>query len=266
MNMHLTIHRPFVIGMMIILCAATHGSAQDNRYVSVATQLSVGGANVLDTYLSPEKYRGAEYRFVSEVDRDSRKHDGITYNLTHEGAYAYLHNRAVTAHEYVGHYDFSYAVMRRWRLADDRLQLAAGVMADAFVGFNYNNRNSNNPAQGYGSLALGARFSCSYSFTLFHKCMTVNYEGRVPLFGVMFSPNYGQSYYEMFNRGNYDHNIVAYSVCPFQLRQQLSLDIPIAKRTALRIGYLGDIRQAEPNNLKQHHYYNAATVGVVIRK
>ena len=142
--MHLTIHRPFVIGMMIILCAATHGSAQDNRYVSVATQVSVGGANVLDTYLSPEKYRGAEYRFVSEVDRDSRKHDGITYNLTHEGAFAYLHNRAVTAHEYVGHYDFSYAVMRRWRLADDRLQLAAGVMADAFVGFNYNNRNFNN--------------------------------------------------------------------------------------------------------------------------
>ncbi|MCR5069491.1 MAG: DUF3316 domain-containing protein, partial [Prevotella sp.] len=136
--MHLTIHRPFVIGMMIILCAATHGSAQDNRYVSVATQVSVGGANVLDTYLSPEKYRGSEYRFVSEVDRDSRKHDGITYNLTHEGAFAYLHNRAVTAHEYVGHYDFSYAVMRRWRLADDRLQLAAGAMADAFVGFNYN--------------------------------------------------------------------------------------------------------------------------------
>ena len=252
--------------VVFFLLLASSLMAQETN---VATQLAAGSSNVLDTYLSPEKYRGMEWRFISEVDRNSRKHQwqdrGLSYNLTHEGAFAYLHNRVGNGHEYVGHYAFSYAVMHGWQLSPG-IRLSAGAVADADLGFSYNSRNGNNPAQGYGSLALGARFSCSYSFTLFHKCITVNYEGRVPLFGIMFSPNYGQSYYEMFNRGNYDNNIVAYSVSPLQLRQQLSLDIPIAKRTALRIGYLGDIRQAEPNNLKQHHYYNAATFGVVIRK
>lgn len=255
------------------LCECIPVCAQHSDIVAhtdVATQLSVGGANILDTYLSPEKYRGVEWRFISEVNRDSRKHqwsDGmLTYNLTHEGAFAYVHNRAGNAHEYVGHYDFSYAVSRRWNVLNDNLHFDVGAMVDALVGFNYNNRNGNNPAQGYGSLALGMRCSASYTFRLFGKCVTASYEGRISFVGMMFSPNYGQSYYEIFNRGNYDHNVMAYSFCPLQLRQQLAIDISVAGRTSLRIGYLNDIRQAKPNNLKQHHYYNAATIGVVIRK
>ena len=103
-------------------------------------------------------------------------------------------------------------------------------------------------------------------FLKFLSTITVNYQMRMPWLGMMFSPNYGQSYYEIFNRGNYDHNVMAYSFCPLQLRQQLAIDISVAGRTSLRIGYLNDIRQAKPNNLKQHHYYNAATIGVVIKK
>lgn len=250
--------------VFLLMCCGV-GHAQ-----TTATQLSIGGVDVLDTYLSPEKYHGVEWRFVSEVNRDSRKHQWqngvLTYNLTHEGAFAYVHNRVGNTHEYVGHYDFSYAVSRKWNLLDDDLHIDAGAMVDAFVGFNYNDRNGNNPAQGYGSLALGMRCSAAYTFTLFSKRITASYEARIPFVGVMFSPNYGQSYYEMFNLGNYDHNIVAYSVSPLQLRQQLAFDIPVARRTSLRIGYMCDIRQAKPNNLKQHHYYNAATIGVVIRK
>jgi hypothetical protein len=96
--------------------------------------------------------------------------------------------------------------------------------------------------------------------------MVARYELALPLAGIQFSPNYGQSYYEIFNKGNYDHNIVFTSIAAFQLRHQLSLDIPVAQRTSLRIGYLGDIRQATPNNLKQHQWYNAVIVGVTIKK
>jgi hypothetical protein len=82
----------------------------------------------------------------------------------------------------------------------------------------------------------------------------------------MFSPNYGQSYYEIFNEGVYDHNVVVTSVATFQLRQQLSLDIKVSPKAAIRIGYLCDIRQATPNNLKQHQWYNAALIGVTLRR
>lgn len=249
--------------LAVMLCIVTKGYAQHS---TVSTQIAIGSANVLDTYLSPEKYRGMEYRFVSDVVRHSDKHP-TTYQLTHEGAIGYTHNRSKNAHALTGHYDFAFAMMHDWSLMQDKLKLHAGGMADLNLGFNYNTRNSaNNPAQGYASLQIGPNVMAQYEITLFRKKMFLGYQARLPIAGIMFSPNYGQSYYEMFSENNYDNNVVFHAFKTFQIRQQLSLDIPVAKRTAIRIAYINDIRQTKPNNLKQHHYYNAGSIGFVINK
>lgn len=257
---------------LMMLCLPGHITAQETE---VATMLGVGGANMLDTYLSQEKYRGVEWRLMSEVRRDRLYMDslsmgstgGLTYGLSHELAFAYTHNRVRNGHEYSGHYVFAYSVTRRWDMLHDALHIYVGGMAEGLLGGTYNNRNSNNnPAQGYLSAAIGAHLAARYDLTVFGKRVTVGYEARYPLVGMMFSPNYGQSYYEIFNLGNYDHNIVVTSPATFQLRQQLTADVMLKGNTSLRLGYLCDIRQATPNNLKQHHYYNAVTIGIVIRK
>lgn len=235
----------------------------------VSTQLSVGHLNQLDTYLSNEKYYGTEWRFISEVIRDSKKHP-LTYFLIHEGAFANTHNRADNANELSGHYDFMYAAARRFQqsLSDhSSLKFYAGLFANIDLGFCYNTRtSSNNPAQGYASANIGPLLMARYDFELFHKNMSLTYEARSPFLGLMFSPNYGQSYYEIFNKGVYDHNVVFTSITTFQLRQQLSIDFYLTPRTALRIGYLGDIRQAEPNNLRQHQWSNSVVLGVTLKK
>ncbi len=231
----------------------------------VSTQLSIGHLNQLDTYLSQEKYRGPEWRFISDVVRDSKKHP-LTYMLSHEGAFANTHNRADNANCLSGHYDFAYTAMYRWTI-NDKVKMYAGLFGNIDLGFAYNTRNSaNNPAQGYASANIGPQVMARYTFRLWNKNMRLTYQARVPLVGLMFSPNYGQSYYEIFNEGNYDHNVVFTSIATFQLRHQLSLDIPVAERTALRIGYLGDIRQATPNNLKQHQWSNHVVLGVTITR
>ena len=257
--------------IIIVICQLLIVNCADAQESSVSTQLSIGHADHLDTYLSNERYRGTEWRFISSIVRDSKKHP-LTYSLTHEGAFANTHNRADNANELSGHYDFAYAALygfsiNRQALPEHSLKLYVGLFGSTSLGFCYNTRTSaNNPAQGYASVDIGPQVMARYNFTLFNTTLRLTYEARVPFIGIMFSPNYGQSYYEIFNEGNYDHNIVLTSVGTFQLRHQLSLDIPVAQRTSLRIGYLGNIRQAKPNNLKQHQWYNAVIVGVTLRK
>lgn len=83
----------------------------------------------------------------------------------------------------------------------------------------------------------------------------------MPLVGIAFSPNYGQSYYEIFSRGNYDHNVVFVSpLSGPQLHQMLTLDVRLW-RTTLTVGYLCDILQMEANDLKYHQYSHGILIG-----
>ena len=91
--------------------------------------------------------------------------------------------------------------------------------------------------------------------------MRLQYEATAPLAGLLFSPNYGQSYYEIFSRGNYDHNIVPTTpLCAPTLRHSLVLDIPL-KRSSIRVGYMGDFQPAEVNSLKYHTYSPLLLIG-----
>ena len=147
------------------------------------------------------------------------------------------------------------------------LTLRAGFMSDLYAGFAYNMHNSaNNPAQGYASLSIGGAAMGTYRLKIGEKTIPITYEVRVPMIGIMFSPAYGQSYYEMFNNGNYDNNIVVTSIAVPQLRHQLSAEYPVGKQINIRIGYLGDYRQSKPNDLKQHTYTNSLLIGFTLRK
>ncbi|MDE7085209.1 MAG: DUF3316 domain-containing protein, partial [Prevotella sp.] len=126
----------------------------------------------------------------------------------------------------------------------------------------YNTSNSNNPAQARAALNLMPTGVASYRFSLFGKPFQARYELNLPLCGIRFSPHYGQSYYEIFSRGDNDHNVVATSfVTAPEWRQLITLDAQLSRRITLRVGYLGNMQQARINGLHQHIYTHRFLIG-----
>lgn len=224
--------------------------------------IGVGATQLLDTYLSAEKYRGVELRVLSQTER--KKVDKVfSYEWLHEGGLVHAKNRSGNASEMAGSYHAAYGYYYNMDLLNSRLSLRLGARVGGYLGFVYNSRNSNNPAQARVALHLMPTAAAAYRFHWGGRPLAIHYEVSMPLCGVMFSPNYGQSYYEIFSKGNYDRNIVPVTIASTpSLRQTIALDFHWG-RTTWRVGYWGDYQQARVNQLKRHSYTHTLMVGYV---
>lgn len=251
-------------GILPLLGGVQKAQAQNAKTITNTRLIGVGGVNILDTYLSNEKYSGVGVRYISHTVRQ-REEGKWARLIVHQGSLTRTHNRAENSNQLGGDYKFTYGVLYDWQLLAGNLDIKAGGMVDANAGFLYNTRNSNNPAQARFNVDLGPVALATYRFRLGKMPLAVNAELSAPLCGLMFSPNYGQSYYEIFSEGNYDHNIVPTTIVSTpSLRGMLSLDFNIRK-TTVRVGYLGDFRQAKVNKLKYHEWTNMFVIGITRR-
>ena len=259
--------RPMRVFLLLFSLVSLSASAQTDtligrKVITNARMISLGAIEILDTYLSPEKYTGTELRYISHT---IRRHEECKWSqmIVHQGSIAQAGNRSGIGSEIAGRYQFSYGWHLNWQPIADRLQLKAGGMIDADLGFIYNTRNGNNPAQALAALNLTPSVAACYRLMIKRRAIDVSLEAEIPLIGLRFSPNYGQSYYELFAKGNYDHNIVPTFIgnAP-SMRHLLAVDFPLLGGTC-RIGYLGDFRQTNINHLKSHIYTHAVVIGVV---
>ena len=243
--------------------SAQEDSLRATRFVTRSLTVGGGFSNILETYLTPLEYTGGGTRVVLESVRNTRWMHG-TLRAQHllQVDYSYTHNTSGSAHIHYGLVSYSYSLMRPVQLTP-WLKLLAGPTADVNAGVVYNQRNSNNPAQAkaYGRLGATGMLICRFSYK--GHPFVARYQALLPLLGVAFSPEFGESYYEIFTVGNGGKNVLFTSLHNNpSLRQLLTLDFPLG-RTIIRFGYICDIQQSKLNSLKSHAYSHDFMIGFV---
>lgn len=225
------------------------------------TEWGVGGVSLLDTYLSPLTYTGIDFALNHHTERLAHWGKGhVTVGAQYGGHYAYAQSPTDDGKYFDAELTFSGGWHYNWHPAP-HWRLAAGGLLELSGGFTYNTRNSNNPAQGRLGTAVLASGLAEYYFRFFKKRATVRLQLDGQLMGVQFSPEYGQSYYEIFSLGH-TAGIVHFTHpgnCP-SARAQLHVVLPI-KRSRISVGYQADIRQSELRGLKRHAWRNVMMIG-----
>ena len=140
--------------------------------------------------------------------------------------------------------------------------LKAGGLVGADLGFLYVARNSNNPAQGRLGIDVSASAGGKYKFRIRKLPVQISYQADLPLMGCMFSPQFGQSYYDI-SEGSRDHNACfSYPGNALSFRHLLTMDLEFS-RASLRFGYMGDVRQSHVNGIRMHDINHSFMIGYV---
>lgn len=228
-------------------------------YTNNAFMFGIGSANMYDTYLSPLKYTGMSFRLFSEKMRRTTWFDYNFYKQQIiEIEFAEGDNLAKNASEYWLMLD--YRLGGHYQLyKKDAFNLKLGGIWDINAGVLYNQRNGNNPASArlYSNINLSVLMSYKFSK------LAVRWQLDTPLAGILFSPRYGESYYEI-SLGN-SVGLVNFASLNNQrsLRNYLTVDIPLNTYT-IRIGYLGTYYQTKVHELQTHHYTHNIVIGFPI--
>lgn len=246
--------------ILILICSFSLVE-RANAQASNTVLFGFGRADIYDTYLSPIAYSGPEMNVSVMTERHLKRNTHILFHTDSRIYAAYAHNPLKIAHEVDGEVSHDFGYSYRWTDALPRLSLDAGLTAGAAFGGTYNTQNGNNPAQGRASLRLSLVAQAHYIIPIKRKRLELTYRAALPFFGAMFSPGYGQSYYNIFAQGNWDGNIVAtHPGNALSIHQRFTVGLPLARRT-LVIGYESILDQSTSNNLRQHHFTRSFVVG-----
>ncbi len=220
---------------------------------------SLGSANMYDTYLSPLEYKGTSVRLMYEQMRRTTWFDYKFYKQqVFELDLAKGDNPAKNVSEYW--LLASYRIGGHYRLYNtDAFRLGVGGFWDVNGGVLYNERNGNNPATARAYTNLNLSVTASYKL----KWLAVRWQIDTPFMGMLFSPRFGQSYYEISLGNSVD--VVNFASLHNQraLRNYITVDVPIHKYT-VRVGYLGSWYQTKVHDIQTHHYTNGFVIGFPI--
>jgi len=253
-----------IIYIIILLAGTFAGYAQEETKLPLTYQslsVGMGQSSAYDSYLSPLKYSGYTIGLAGERMKTTGllKSRISTQHLFHL-EFANTENPSKSANTYVGSVNYNYGMYYRFDPIQ-KLQLFAGLQGDALLGFVYNLRNGNNPANAKANLDLNVSGMAAYQFHIKRQAVQLRYQINVPFVGALFSPEFGQSYYEISLRdGNPLVHFAAWHN-RFALRNIFSVELPLDFCT-LRLSAMNWLYETRVNDLNTQLISNSIYVGV----
>jgi len=232
------------------------------RLVYHSSLVGVGLYSVRDTYLSPFEYTGKGVRIVDERMRMTGCLDGkVSTQQLINIDFSSSKNLMETASNYTLMLDYSYGAHYHFRPLP-KLRMLTGAQANLHLGAIYNTRNGNNPVSAKAGLNLNLSGIADYQFKIKQQPVSIRYQGDWSLVGGVFSPHYGQSYYEI-SLGNHD-GLVRFTHPGNQLflKNYLTVEVPVRFCT-MRLTYLNSIYQTNVSALKTQIRSNTIMIGIV---
>lgn len=238
----------YITLMLFVFWAHPETKAQE-RTTTGALTFGIGKVSQQDTYLSPLNFKGTQFSFLRETMRMTHwASEKVSFQTLLHGAFSFSENEPKVSNYWGAHIGYDIAWHRHWKPYDPICLMAGGLLMSD-IGVLYHTRNGNNPAQGRLQLQAALSLGAIYRLRIHKQTFSIRYQADIPAIGMMFCPQFGQSYYEI-SRGGRNHNICAtHPANAFSLRQMLTLDIPI-RRYALRVGYQSHLRQSLANDIR----------------
>ena len=237
-------------------------SSARTRFITRATMYGVGFTNVFDTYLSPQEYKGVDFRISRESMRMTKWMNGnVSLQSFFQADLGYTHNRVDNNNMFSGLANWNYGLLIIFRLLLTSNSCRRTYRLKWWLCLQ--SRNGNNPAQARAYINLDASGMAIWDLRIKNYPISLRYQVNLPFAGIMFSPNYGQSYYEIFTLGNWN-GVINFTSLHNQpsLRQMLTVDFPVG-RAKMRLAYLWDAQQSKVNDIKTHTYSHVFMVGFV---
>lgn len=248
------------IFVLLIIVFSASVKAQEDVYKTTnrSTLLGVGRVRLYDTYLSPLKYSGPTISILHDrVSPSFFLKDKFVLQQQFLLQSAFSTNPVGTAQCFYA--NLSYNVNSLYDFfKNNSMRILGGGGLDLSLGGLYNNRNSNNPVSIKTSTNLHLSVMGIYNW----KRYTFRWQMSSPFIGILFSPKYGQSYYEIFSLGNSSDVVKLASLHnQYSLTNYFTIDIHARKHT-FRVGYLGNYYISNVNSLNTNILSHQFVIGL----
>lgn len=204
---------------------------------NACTWLSAGRINMYDSYLSPLLYKGSSLsigherlKYYSERSDKFSQYMNLVVNL----GLAENPAKNATMSKILFYYDYGAHFHLR---PMDNLTVMLGGYSNIDLGVRLLMRNGNNPASAVVNSNVWLSAIGSYRIKAKRRVVTLRDHLSIAAVGVMFSPKYTQTYFDIFYEGGSDGVVKFTSFGErFAIKNRFTVDVPL-RRITLRAGF-----------------------------